>query len=308
MAGARKRTVFVQCGRRFTTEEVENIRSMVELFPRLSRHELARTLCENLDWRTASGGYKEDACLKLLGKLAAQGVMRLPEKFLPGVRVKRPRRPIRGAEEGEARVQISGSLAEVGPVSLELVADKESKRAWNEYVDRYHYLGYKQPFGCRLYYFIVSPRGLLGCVLLAGASKSIGVRDRWIGWPPKRRMRNLPWIVNNSRFLIFPWVDVPHLASHVLGRIARRVRDDWYERFGYRPVMLETFVDPKLYEGTCYRAAGWIKLGETDGHGLVRPGCTYSTSPKVIFVQPLVADFRTLLCSESLQGRTLDEE
>ena len=111
MAGARKRTVFVQCGRRFTTEEVENIRSMVELFPRLSRHELARTLCENLDWRTASGGYKEDACLKLLGKLAAQGVMRLPEKFLPGVRVKRPRRPIRGAEEGEARVQISGSLA-----------------------------------------------------------------------------------------------------------------------------------------------------------------------------------------------------
>jgi len=121
-------------------------------------------------------------------------------------------------------------------------------------------------------------------------------------------MRNLPWIVNNSRFLIFPWVDVPHLASHVLGRIARRVRDDWYERFGYRPVMLETFVDPKLYEGTCYRAAGWIKLGETDGHGLVRPGCTYSTSPKVIFVQPLVADFRTLLCSESLQGRTLDEE
>jgi hypothetical protein len=136
-------------------------------------------------------------------------------------------------------------------------------------------------------------------VLLAGAAKAVERRDRWIGWSAQERQRHLPWVANNTRFLIFPWVQIRHLASHVLGQLRRRVREDWFERWGYRPVLLETFVDRQRYQGTCYRAAGWIELGETSGRGLPRPGRTYTSTPKRIFVRPLVKDFRAQLCTGS---------
>lgn len=138
--------------------------------------------------------------------------------------------------------------------------------------------------------------------MLAGSAKSMGVRDKWIGWSDAVRLKNLPWIVNNTRMLIFSWVKVPNLASHVLGQLKRRVREDWHEYFGYRPLMLETFVDPAHFDGTSYRAAGWICLGATTGEGLRRPGREYKTTPKMLFVKPLVKDFREQLCSE-LKGR-----
>jgi len=197
-----------------------------------------------------------------------------------------------------------GELADVAPVHLELVTGKERTGLWSEYVHRHHPLGYKQPFGHTGRYFIVSGDDLLGCVLMAGAAKSISARDRWIGWSESRRLRNLPWVVNNTRFLVFPWVSVKHLASHVLGQLARRVRDDWDARWGFCPVLMETFVDPAEHRGTCYRAAGWTALGRTTGEGLVRPGRRYETSPKLVFVRPLVPDFRERLCSDGLRGRT----
>jgi hypothetical protein len=300
-------TSLSQDGRIFTRRELDEIRAIVDGFPGLARSELAFTLCENLRWFTAAGGYKRDACLKLLAKLSALGFIYLPEKFLPGARIKRPEQPSRVSEQTPPPPEVSGTLADIGPISLEVAVGSDSRRAWRQAVDRYHYLGYKRPFGCHLLYFITSGRGRLGCVLLAGPAKSMSVRDRWIGWTDTQRLRNLPWILNNSRFLIFPWVQVKHLASHVLGQIAQRVQKDWDQRFGYRPVLLETFVDPRHYQGTCYRAAGWIELGRTTGEGLRRPGCTYSTTPKMIFVRPLVRNFRELLCSQSLQGRVWDE-
>lgn len=276
----------------------------------MARHEMAETLCENLHWYTAAGGYKVDACLKLLEKLAARGFLQLAEKFLLGTRRKETRKPAPPARQEtpcSLPVTVTGTLAEVGPVSLELVLTPKARQEWREAVDRYHYLGYKRPFGCRLTYFVESPRGRLGCLSLAGAAKWIQVRDRWIGWTNKQRLRNLAWVVNNQRLLVFPWVQVKNLASHVLGQLTRRVRQDWSERFGYSPVLLETFVDPERYQGACYRAGGWLELGRTTGQGLRRPGCSYSTTPKMIFVRPLVANFRELLCSEDLQGRVWDE-
>lgn len=307
MPGIDQSTTLSQGGRTFTIQELEDIRATVDGFPSLTRTELAYTLCENLRWFTAAGGYKIDACLKLLAKLSARGIVQVPDKFLPGVRRKQPKKSVSVPEEAPPPHQVAGTLADVGPVSLEIVLGPASSRAWREAVARYHYLGYKRPFGCSLQYFITSGHGRLGCVFLAGAAKSMGARDCWIGWTDRQRLRNLPWVVGSSRFLLFPWVQVKHLASHVLGHVARRVQQDWYERFGYRLVLLETFVDPKRYQGTCYRAAGWIEVGRTTGEGLQRPGCTYSTTPKRIFVQPLVANFRELLCSESLQGRVWDE-
>ena len=307
MTGLDEKPTLDLCGRSFTPDELDDIRTMVEGFPGLGREELAQTLCENLRWFTAAGGHKVDACLKLLEKLAVRGFLQLPEKFRPGTRKKRASRPVATSQETTVPQQISGTLAEVGPVSLEIVLTPEARREWIVAVDRHHYLGYKRPFGCSAAYFIESPRGRLGCLSLAGAAKWMQVRDRWIGWTNKQRLRNLPWVVNNQRFLVFPWVQVKNLASHVLGQLVRRIGRDWSARFGYSPVLLETFVDPVRYQGACYRAAGWLELGRTTGQGLRRPGCTYSTTPKIIFMQPLVTDFRELLCSETLQGRVWDE-
>jgi hypothetical protein len=189
------------------------------------------------------------------------------------------------------------SLKEVGNVRLEVVRGREKTELWNEYVHRYHYLGYKKPFGCFARYFIESDQGKLGCLLFSGAAKALRRRDSWIGWSERSRLRNLGLVVNNARFVVFPWAKVKNLASHVLGQVVRRIRDDWEERWSYQPVLLETFVDPERFEGTCYRAANWHYLGMTSGEGLVRKGKRYTTSPKKIFVKPLADDFRSVLCS-----------
>jgi hypothetical protein len=138
---------------------------------------------------------------------------------------------------------------------------------------------------------------------MAGAAKAIQARDQWIGWNRPRRQQNLPWVINNTRLLIFPWVRIRQLGSHVLGQLARRVRADWQERWGYGPLLMETFVDPDRFAGTCYWGAGWIELGRTTGRGLPRAGHVYRSTPKRIFVKALCNDFRERLCGGPLQGR-----
>ena len=196
-----------------------------------------------------------------------------------------------------------GKLSDVAPVRFEIVTGRDQVKLWNEHLDRHHYLGYRKPFGCTLRYFIACEKGLLGCVLVAGASRAIKARDEWIGWNKLRRQQNLPWLINNTRFLIFPWVEIQYLASHVLGQLAKRVQSDWQQRWGYVPLLMETFVDPAQYSGTCYQAAGWIELGQTTGMGLRRKGHAYTSSPKLIYVKPLSKDFRDKLCAGPLQRR-----
>ena len=294
--------VIFQSGREITRQEIDEIRETVQLFPGLSRTELSATLCEHLRWLTASGSYKLDACIKLLEKLEGRGLIQLPEKRKENQARQSRKSPV-FTHRSVPSSDIVCELRELGFVRVEVVKGKEAVGLWNEYVSRYHYLGYKKPFGYVLRYFIVSEGGLLGCLLFAGAAKALAVRDRWIGWTQIQRLRNLAWVINNSRFLIFPWVKVKNLASHILGRVVRRVKEDWQERWGYRPVLAETFVDPRYYEGICYKAANWEYLGMTTGEGLVRKGRTYRTTSKKIFVKPLVKDWRSLLCSEQLEGR-----
>jgi len=292
----------IQCGRTISGQELDEIRETIEMFPRLSLTELTDTVCEHLGWLTASGRYKRDACFKLLKKLESGGVVRLPKKR----EIRRDGRGQKGISvtvRTEARSDLTCDLGELNCVRVEVVKNEAGAGLWNEYVSRYHYLGYKKPFGTFLRYFIVCDRGLLGCVLFAGAAKALGVRDRWIGWEDKARLRNLGWVINNTRFLIFKWVHIKNLASHILGQVGRRIGEDWNERWGYQPVLMETFVDPGRYHGSCYRASNWEYLGMTTGGGLVRKGKEYSTSPKMIFVKPLAKDFRSLLCSDQLKGR-----
>jgi hypothetical protein len=293
----------IHCGREISAEEIAQIQETVGLCGGLSRKELAQTIAEHLQWYRASGTNKEDACIKLLEKLELKGVLQLPAKR------RRSKTSVKSAHVFSAQTgpqpAIVCPLKQLGAVELEVVKDKDTGMIWQEYVARYHYLGYKKPFGYTLRYFIKSERGRLGCILYSGAAKCMGARERWIGWTEAQRLRNLPWVINNSRYLIFPWVKVTNLASHVLAQISRQIRAHWQQSWGYSPVLMETFVDALHYQGSCYQAANWQYVGMTTGQGLVRAAKRYQTSAKKIFIKPLVKNYRDLLCSQKLVGRAL---
>ncbi len=287
-----KNAIISQGLRDISPDEVGHIQKVVKYFPGLSRKELAHTLCEHLSWYSPSGAPKLKNCLTLLERLADQDFIVLPKKMACG-RLNPDKPPILTKRTAE-RPLIKGPLNTIPPIKLQLVSDKVQIQLWNEYVERYHPLGYKRSFGNWLRYFISSNNELFGCMLISGAARALHHRDHWIGWSAAMRRRNLPWVINNSRYLIFPWIQIPHLASHALGQLAKCVAQDWHARWGYRPVLMETFVDPRQYTGTCYKAAGWQSPGMTRGEGIVRPGKCYSTSVKQIFVKPLDQQFLIL--------------
>jgi hypothetical protein len=284
-------------------EEIAHIRHCAQRFSRLSRKELTATLCEHLGWLTAAGQPRFGAATEVLSRLQASGVIDLPtvrkELSRPG---KQKRTPLHHSARTAPGEPLRRRLAELPPVELRWACALEEESLCNEYLSRYHPLSYNKPFGYRGRYLIVAGDHRLGCILLSGPARALAERDRWIGWDDRERRQNHFRVVNNSRLLIFPWVEAPHLASHVLGQLARRLADDWENRWDFRPVLLETFVDPAHYRGSCYRAAGWTCLGHTSGSGLARPGEVYRSTPKLIFTKPLHADFRHLLCSEPCTG------
>ncbi len=285
---------WVHCGREFSAAEIADLCATVAWLPGLPRQELAATLCEHLAWFTLSGTPKIHACLEFLERLRVAGLL-----ALPALRPSPPRRSTApaAAVEPVAEPLVHCALSVLAPVSLGLVRDAAVGAQWDALVARWHPLGFQGAFGYRLRYFILAGDRRLGCVLLAGAARAVAVRDRWIGWTAQARRENVARVVNNSRFLIFPHVRVAHLASHVLGQLARRARADWLDHWGFEPLLLETFVDPRHYAGTCYRAAGWQLLGETSGRGLARPGQSYQSTPRQVWVKPLISDCRASLCA-----------
>jgi hypothetical protein len=292
-------------GREITAEEIEVAKDTTRLCSGLARRELAETICEHWGWVTATGSNKVTACLSVLEHLEENGILKLPVKNKVSSQKGRYSVKTHTARTSPPTEAITGRLNDVTPVQLEIVVERNRVKLLNEYIDRHHYLGYSKPFGCTMRYFISCDKGLLGCMLVAGASKAIKTRDDWIGWSKPLRQSNLPWMINNTRFLIFPWVKIEHLASHALGQLAKRIQKDWQSRWGYEPLLMETYVDPARYSGICYKAAGWIELGKTSGRGLRREGHSYKSTPKLIYVKPLSEDFREQLCSGILQGRVL---
>ena len=286
-------------GRYFTVQELEEVQETVRMFPKLSRAELAKTICENLSWMTPVGQYKIASCQQLLDKLERQGLINLPAK--QEEKIQDTRDQISFGLRTEAGLPVEGYVTEYGPIDLEPVIEKADMRLWNEYVHRYHALGYKRPFGASQRYFIFSRAGQkpLGCLLFSAAAWALQARDEWIGWSEVDRSLRLNLIVNNTRFLIFPWVLVKNLASKALSLAVKRIRNDWQERYGYSPVLLETFVDPEKYRGTCYKAANWILVGQTAGRGRTEMHNKRPFTRKHIYVYPLAADFRSCLKAET---------
>ncbi|MCD6294415.1 MAG: IS4 family transposase [Deltaproteobacteria bacterium] len=263
------------------------------MFPKLSRRELAKTLCEHLDWRRPNGSYKLESCLRMLEELEGYGLVTLPAKRV----IKAPVRRKPGFKETPDETPIETPLKQLLPIVLQIVDNEEDRALFNAYIDRYHYLGYRQPVGSHLRYFIVSGATghKLGCLLFsASATWALAPRDEWVGWEKKHKRKLLNLIVDNTRFLIFPWVHVTNLASLALSLAAKHLGDDWVKAYGYRPVLLETYIDPTKYLGTAYQAANWIYLGKTQGRGF-DPKHENKKTRKDIYVYPLNPDWRRSL-------------
>jgi len=264
-------------------------------FPRLSRWELALTICENLPWEAPNGRPRVHSCLVLLEQLAAAGLVALPAKAPQGVRRKRA-----GSTEALPPVAIVAGLVEVRPVTVEPVPPDE-QRLWDATVAAEHAQGFRRAFGAHQRYWI---RGrfqgqpvVLGGLLFAAAARHVACRDVWLGWTPFQRKRFRYRLVANSRFLIRVGVQVPHLASHALSLALRRLAKDWLDRFGYEPVVVETFVRAPS-RGTCYRAANWVHLGQTTGTGRQDRRYGEQGSVKEVFAYPLAANFRQVLVAD----------
>src|SRR5438132_1082548 len=255
-------------GRRLTGQDVTLIQEIVASCGGLSRMELARTVCELLGWRRRSASLKARECREFLEKLDARGLVVLPDK-----RAGRPvgsRTEVPVTERGNPAAVIQGTARDVGRLELELVRSDEARRLFRELIGRYHYLGHAVPFGAHLRYLVcghLPERTVVGCIQFSSAAWRIAVRDEWIGWDEDTRVRNLQHIVNNSRFLVLPWVEVNNLASRILSEAVRRMAVDWKRHYRVEPMLAEPLVDPRRYRGTCYRAANWIDVGFTSGLG-----------------------------------------
>ena len=290
------------CGQSFTDEVIRKIRVRVESEPTISRRALSLRVCEWLDWRAPNGKPKEMSCRVALLRLHRQGIVKLPECNVNGLFAPK------GGKKNPPIVQIepvSCNLKDLGDVELIRVGSRESKtsRVWNALMDRYHYLGAGPLCGAQMRYLIKSPcYGWLGGLAFSGAAWRVEARDGWIGWGDAARKENLSKVVCNSRFLILPQVKVSNLASHVLSLCVRRLPQDWLDRYGFLPVLLETFVERDRFQGTCYRAANWQYVGSTCGRGRQDRDRTHSVPIKDVYVFPLSKDARGVLCCEPLQS------
>jgi hypothetical protein len=287
------------CGISASSEELEFIRETIKDCFGLSRTELAHTICELLDWRRPNGRLKAHECRIFLEELDSRGILLLPGLH-PSAGPKKPRALKIEASEGETiAVTHQGRVKDFGPVWLEKVEKKEDRDLWREWVGRFHYLGYKVPFGAHLRYFVRISRPeptRVGCVQLTSPAWRMAPRDQWIGWDEPQKERRLQWIVQNSRFLILPSVRIANLASTALSLMARQTPQDWQELYAIRPVLMETLVDPSRFRGTCYLAANWLHLGITTGRGRMdKDRLRIGLSPKEIYVYPLIRDARKKL-------------
>jgi len=286
------------CGRKFTMREVELMRAITRDYAGLGVTEIARTICELLEWTRPNGGLKNHECRQLLEHLAADGVLVLPALRQLGGRG--PRR-VNVSQPHSEPEPVECAVQACEPLELVLVEGERESRRWRELVERYHYLGCRVPFGAHLRYWVRGRDRELACLQWTSPAWKMQARDAWIGWSDEQRKRNLQWIVNNGRFLVMPWVRVKGLASKILALSARQMPHDWQARYGHRPLLLETLVDTQRFRGTCYRAANWIHVGQTAGRGRMdRQHQRHGRAVKDIYLYPLIRNAKQFLCRDSL--------
>jgi hypothetical protein len=280
------------CGRNFSAEEQARIIELIEKNPSKNRVELSRDVCRMFSWYKADGGLKEMSCRVAMLRMQADGLFQLPVPRRDDTNRQRSR-PLETSAT-DPQLSIQSPVHQLNALHLCLVTSKNS-RLWNEYIQRYHYLGYTPLPGAQLRYFVMMDGLIIALLGFGACAWQVAPRDEFIGWNHEQRRRGLALIVNNARFLILPWVQSKNLASKILAMIARQLPIDWFNRYNIRPVLMETFVDSERFAGTCYRAANWIHVGQTKGRGKLGPSGVQSVPIKDIFLYPLVKNFGSLL-------------
>ena len=283
------------CGRDFTEADLQRIRQLIAEKPQKNRAQLSRAVCQHLGWFKPDGGLKEMSCRVAMLRMHRDGLIDLPEPRNGNGNGQPYRRITRATDPG---LPIDLPVGQLADLCLEVVADRRTSHLWNEYIQRYHYLGYQPLPGAQLRYLAVAQGQILALLGFGAAAWKIAPRDRWIGWNAAQRQQRLHLLINNARFLILPWVTSRNLASKLLAMVARRVAEDWRHSYGYRPVLMETFVETPRFAGTCYRAANWIHVGQTRGRGKLDTRHQAPLPVKDIWLYPLEKSCRrTLLAS-----------
>ena len=280
------------CGRDFTDQEIDLIRQLLQE-ARMTRCRLSRQLCERLDWRRANGQLKDMSCRVALLRMQTDGLIALPPP--------RNAKPVTYGKHPDIERAVleppTVPTVDLNRLRVELVVEKPDSVLWNAFIERHHYLGHQLLPGAQLRYFVRSAGHIVAVLGFGASAWKTKPRDEAIGWTPEQRRRNLHLIVNNARFLILPWIRYKNLASRALALVSRRLADDWHDRYAYRPVLLETFVEKPRFAGTCYKAANWQQLGDTQGRGKLDALHRHGKPIKSVWIYPLVPDFRLHLCA-----------
>lgn len=286
--------VFAYRGRPVSVAEIESIRQLIAAHPALSRRRLSAKLCEAWNWVQPNGRPRDMVARSLMLALHRAGHIQLPaQRFCPPNNAARHRPP--ALPLAPAGPPLACALAELGPLKIRQVRRTPQEALFGSLVQGHHYLAYTQPVGEHLKYLVWARGQPIACLAWSSAPRHLGPRDRFIGWSGPQRRANLHLLAYNSRFLILPWVQVPHLASHLLARVARRIAADWQELYAHPVYLLETFIDPQRFRGTCYRAANWIYLGLSAGLGKDAKSRVPNRSLKQLWVYPLRPNFRRQL-------------
>lgn len=281
--------------RHITHKDITFIRTLIANNSDKSRWFISRELCQQWNWRQQNGALKDMICRGLLLRLESDGHITLPpRKQIPNdpFLSRRPPEPVEVDQ-----TSIVCSIEDIQPLKLQSVRKTQYERCYNGLIHQHHYLRYTQPVGENLKYIAFFNDRPIACMGWTSPAYHIGCRDRFIGWSPQVRVKNLHLIAYNTRFLIMPWVKIPNLASHLLGLIRRILSYDWIISYNHPIYFLETFVDTERFSGTCYKAANWIYMGKTTGRGKNDQTNIQNRSLKAVFGYPLVKDFRRILCS-----------
>ena len=278
------------CGRNFTSEELAQIQSLIKDNPQLNRSRLSKKVCTMFQWLKPDGKLKDMSCRVAMLRMHEDGLIRLP----PPTNIKRPIRKIEFTPDTSPQEPILSKVNLIPELRFQMV-NKTNSALWNEYIARYHYLGYTPLPGAQLRYFIYAGEQLVALTGFGAAAWQTAPRDQFIGWNHEQRKNNLHLVINNARFLILPWIKSKNLASKILSITARNLPDDWEKRYNIRPVLLETFVERETFAGTCYKAANWQLCGQTKGRGKLGPAGKISVPIKDVLVYPLDKRFKKIL-------------
>ena len=289
---------FAHRGRKISATDIEFIRKLIADHPALSRRRLSAKLCHAWNWVQPNGQPRDMVARSLMLELHRAGYIQLPaQRFCPPNNAARHRPPARQLDAQSVPVECS--LSQLGALEIRQVRRTPEEKLFASLMEAHHYLAYTQPVGEHLKYLVWAQGRPIACLAWSSAPRHLGPRDRFIGWSAPQRRANIHLVAYNTRFLILPWVKVPHLASHLLARVARQIADDWQALYAHPVYLLETFIDPERFRGACYRAANWIYLGLTAGLGKDSKSPVPNRSLKQLWVYPLRSDFRRQLCEGS---------